>query len=195
MADSRARPRAGVATALAGLALAACGPAPGAVRELRVAVPYDLSSFDPHAKDSVGAYEVLSTVYEPLVTLDRAMRPVPALAVSWETPDPLTWVFRLRPAVRFHDGSPLTAEDVVASLRRLISDEHLEMRSYLSGVAEVSARGRGHRGRAHPPAERAAGEPAPLRPRRPEGLDLRVAGAASQRHGSLRGRRVGRRRR
>ena len=140
MADSRARPRAGVATALAGLALAACGPAPGAVRELRVAVPYDLSSFDPHAKDSVGAYEVLSAVYEPLATLDGAMRPVPALALSWETPDPRTWVFRLRPAVRFHDGSPLTAEDVVASLRRLISEEHLEMRSYLNGVAEVSAR-------------------------------------------------------
>ena len=73
-----------------------------------MAVPYDLSSFDPHAKNGVGAYEVLSAVYEPLVTLDRSMRPVPALAVSWETPDPLTWVFRLRPGVRFHDGSPLT---------------------------------------------------------------------------------------
>jgi peptide/nickel transport system substrate-binding protein len=142
MSDTRARPRAGVgATALAGLVLAACGAAPDAVRELRVAVPYDLSSFDPHAKNSVGAYEVLSTVYEPLVTLDRAMRPVPALAVSWETPEPLTWVFRLRPAVRFHDGSPLTSADVVASLRRLISEEGLEMRSYLNGVTEVSARG------------------------------------------------------
>jgi peptide/nickel transport system substrate-binding protein len=84
---------------------------------------------------------VLSAVYEPLVTLDRSMRPVPALAVSWETPDPLTWVFRLRPGVRFHDGSPLSAEDVAASLRRLLTDERLEMRSYLSGVAEVTTRG------------------------------------------------------
>jgi len=132
--------RRGVAI-LAGLALAACGKAPGPDRELRVAVPYDLSSFDPHAKNGVGAYEVLSAVYEPLVTLDRSMRPVPALAVSWETPDPLTWVFRLRPGVRFHDGSPLSAEDVAASLQRLLTDERLEMRSYLSGVAEVTARG------------------------------------------------------
>jgi peptide/nickel transport system substrate-binding protein len=106
-----------------------------------VAVPYDLSSFDPHAKNTVGAYEVLSAVYEPLVTLDRSMRPVPALAVSWETPGPLTWVFRLRPGVRFHDGSALTSQDVVASLQRLVSDAHLEMRSHLSGVAEVSAQG------------------------------------------------------
>jgi peptide/nickel transport system substrate-binding protein len=69
------------------------------------------------------------------------MRPVPALPVSWETPDPLTWVFRLRPGVRFHDGSPLTSEDVAASQRRLISEDHLEMRSYLNGVTDVSARG------------------------------------------------------
>ena len=100
-----------------------------------------LVSFDPHAHDTVGAYEVLSSIYEPLVTLDRSMRPAPALAVSWETPDLLTWVFRLRPGVRFHDGSPLTAEDVAASLQRLLTDERLEMRSYLSGVAEVTARG------------------------------------------------------
>lgn len=142
MADTRAQAdfRALVLTALA-FALAACGPSADPDRELRVAVPYDLSSFDPHAKNSVGAYEVLSAVYEPLVTLDRSMRPVPTLAVSWETPDPLTWVFRLRPGVRFHDGSPLTAEDAAASLRRLITEARLEMRSYLSGVAEVSTRG------------------------------------------------------
>ena len=142
MVDTRARSRAGIrATILAGLALAACGRATAPERELRVAVPYDLSPFDPHARNTVGAYEVLSAVYEPLVTLDRSMRPVPALAVSWETPDPLTWVFRLRPGVRFHDGSALTSEDVVTSLQRLVLDERLEMRSFLSGVAEVSARG------------------------------------------------------
>jgi peptide/nickel transport system substrate-binding protein len=141
MAGTRTRSRAGIATVLAGLGLAGCGKAAGPDLDLRVAVPYDLSSLDPHAKNSVGAYEMLSAVYEPLVTLDRSMRPVPALAVSWETPEPLTWVFRLRPGVRFHDGSPLSSEDVVASVRRLISEDHLEMRSFLNGVAEVSARG------------------------------------------------------
>jgi peptide/nickel transport system substrate-binding protein len=126
---------------LAGLGLVACGRVAPPERERRVAVPYDLSSFDPHVEDSVGAYEVLSAIYEPLVALDRSMHPVPALAVSWETPDLLTWVFRLRPAVRFHDGSLLTAEDVAASFQRLLTDERLEMRSYLSGVVEASARG------------------------------------------------------
>jgi peptide/nickel transport system substrate-binding protein len=142
MVETRARSRAGIrAAVLAGLALAACGRAAEPGRELRVAMYDDLASFDPHARNTVGAYEVLSSVYEPLVSLDRAMRPAPALAVSWETPDLLTWVFRLRPGVRFHDGSPLTAEDAAASLQRVLSEEHLEMRSYLSGVADVTARG------------------------------------------------------
>jgi peptide/nickel transport system substrate-binding protein len=142
MLSTPARSQASIrAAVLAGLALAACGTAAAPERELRVAMYDDLASFDPHARNTVGAYEVLSTIYEPLVSLDRAMRPAPALAVSWETPDLLTWVFRLRPGVRFHDGSPLTAEDVAASLRRSLSDERLEMRSYLSGVAEVTARG------------------------------------------------------
>lgn len=156
MADTRAR--AGLrASALAALAfaLAACGRAAGPERELRVALYDNLASFDPHGRNTVGAYEVLSSIYEPLVTLDRSMRPVPALAVSWETPDLLTWVFRLRPGVRFHDGAPLTAEDVAASFHRLLGDERLEMRSYLSGVAEATARGadtvvvRTHRPNAH----------------------------------------------
>jgi peptide/nickel transport system substrate-binding protein len=143
MRDTPARSRAGLrATVLLGLALAACGKASEPGRELRVALHDDLGSFDPGARNTVGAYEVLSSIYEPLVTLDRSMRPAPALAVSWETPDLLTWVFRLRPGVRFHDGSPLTAQDVAASFRRLLSDRSLEMRSYLSGVAEVAARGR-----------------------------------------------------
>lgn len=141
MANTRAHAKAGLrAIVLASVALAACGTA-APERELRVAMYDDLASFDPHARNTVGAYEVLSSVYEPLVTLDRAMRPAPALAVSWETPDLMTWVFRLRPGVRFHDGSPLTAEDAAASLRRVLSDERPEMRSYLSGVAEATAQG------------------------------------------------------
>ena len=142
MLETPARSRAGIrATVLAGALVAACARPARPDRDLRVAMYDDLASFDPHARDTVGAYEVLSSIYEPLVTLDRSMRPAPALAVSWETPDLLTWVFRLRPGVRFQDGQQLTAEDVVDSFQRVLTDERLEMRSYMCGVAEVSARG------------------------------------------------------
>ncbi len=43
---------------------------------------------------------------------------VPGLAVSWKLVDPTTWQFTLRPGVTFHDGTPLTAEDVVFSIER-----------------------------------------------------------------------------
>jgi peptide/nickel transport system substrate-binding protein len=60
-------------------------------------------------------------VYEPLVDADDAMQPVPVLAESWETnADGSEWVFHLRQGVKFHDGSPLTADDVVYTFKRLL---------------------------------------------------------------------------
>jgi peptide/nickel transport system substrate-binding protein len=106
---------------------------------LRVAVPYDVVSLDPHADNSLEGFEQVSNIYEPLVSLDPDLRVVPALAVSWYNPDPATWVFRLREGVRFHDGSPLRAEDVVYSLNRLRADESLAARSQITEVASVTA--------------------------------------------------------
>jgi peptide/nickel transport system substrate-binding protein len=72
------------------------------------------------------------------VALGPDLDVVPALAVSWSNPDALTWVFRLRPGVRFHDGSALTAGDVVYSVTRLQSDETLAARSEVSVVTSAS---------------------------------------------------------
>lgn len=60
-------------------------------------------------------------LFEPLVDADDAMQPVPVLAESWETnADGSEWVFHLRQGVTFHDGSPLTADDVVYTFARLL---------------------------------------------------------------------------
>jgi peptide/nickel transport system substrate-binding protein len=60
-------------------------------------------------------------VYEPFVAADSAMQPIPWLAESWSSNDAATeWTFKLREGVKFHDGSPLTAEDVVYTFRRLL---------------------------------------------------------------------------
>lgn len=108
--------------------------------EVRMAVLYELRSLDPHDLETFSDFEAVANVYEPLTTLDNRMAVRPCLATSWESPDPLTWVFKLRPGVRFHDGSLLTSADVVHSLSRLIGDERLEARSYLASVAKVTAR-------------------------------------------------------
>ncbi|WP_372621834.1 ABC transporter substrate-binding protein [Falsiroseomonas sp.] len=96
-------------------------PAPAAPAELlRIGVAVETSGIDPHLSASQPNAQALRHVFEPLVAMDAAQRPVPGLAVSWELDrvDPRRWVFRLRPGVRFHDGQPFGAEDVAASLRR-----------------------------------------------------------------------------
>jgi peptide/nickel transport system substrate-binding protein len=72
----------------------------------------------PHLKAEQITFSVQANLFEGLVEFDPQMKIRPLLAQSWENPDDLTWVFKLRPNVRFHDGSPLTADDVVFSLAR-----------------------------------------------------------------------------
>jgi peptide/nickel transport system substrate-binding protein len=85
---------------------------------LAVAMDQDVLTLDPHAHDDSVTHSVLANVYESLVTFDREMRIVPALAEGWSNPTDLTWVFRLRTGVRFHDGRPFSARDVKWSLER-----------------------------------------------------------------------------
>jgi peptide/nickel transport system substrate-binding protein len=82
---------------------------------------------------------VLSNVYEPLVDLDAQLRPQPVLARSWEHPQPERWRFRLRPNVRFHDGSPLTAEAVRTAIEALrAGPAPAEAAQFLNQVREVA---------------------------------------------------------
>lgn len=82
---------------------------------------------------------MLENVFDTLVEPDANLQMQPALAESWTvSPDQLTWTFRLRPGVTFHDGTPLTADDVVFSYRRII-DEQLTNSDKFSSVTSVEA--------------------------------------------------------
>ena len=80
-------------------------------------------SFDPAAARTVPPTDLLlaDMLFDGLTVWDPAAEDArPAIAARWEPSDDLTrWVFRLRPDVRFSDGSPVTAEDVVFSLERV----------------------------------------------------------------------------
>ena len=62
---------------------------------------------------------IIGHVYEGLVTRDKDLKIVPALAESWETPEPTRWRFHLRKNVKFHNGDPFTADDVMFSADRV----------------------------------------------------------------------------
>ena len=131
--------RVGLALALAAFPFLPACPGRDA-RRLEVGLATGLAHLDPHFSNTISSLEQLANVFEPLVALDDEMRALPCLAASWSTPDPTTWVFRLRPDVAFHDGSALDASDVVFSLTRPRRDSRLEIASFLSSVEGVSAR-------------------------------------------------------
>lgn len=112
-----------------------------AKNSLSVSIPHELSTLDPLAKDIVGQFAIASHFYEPLVRIDGEMKIQPCLAKSWESPDLSTWIFHLQPSVKFHDGKSLTARDVVYSFQRLVDEPDLEMRAYISNLAEIKALG------------------------------------------------------
>lgn len=84
----------------------------------------DPGSLDPHKAPSFASLQAWGDLtYQSLTQFDENLKVVPALAESWATPNPTTWVFRLRQGVRFHDGSELTADDVVFWHERLMARE------------------------------------------------------------------------
>ena len=79
--------------------------------------------WDPAMVTAASSFELMAAVYETLIIFDDDGHPVPVLAESWEQPDETTYVFTLREGVTFHNGDPLTAEDVVFTFNRLMDPD------------------------------------------------------------------------
>jgi len=100
----------------------------------------DPAGFDPHVTTAHTSYEVLENVYNTLVQaeIDGVE---PSLAKSWQVSDDgLTWTFHLREGVKFHNGNPLTAQDVKYSYERILDpDTGCGDAWRLSAVKEIRA--------------------------------------------------------
>ncbi len=123
--------------AAAAMALGLGTAVPGAfAKTFRWANAGDVSSMDPYYRNETFLLAFLENVYEPLVRRDKTLALEAALAVKWGQTSPTTWFFDLRPGVKFHDGSPFTADDVVFSLNRA-STGGSNMKAYFASVKEV----------------------------------------------------------
>src|SRR5580698_2656475 len=101
------------------LALCAALAVTGAsAADLRIGVASEVTTLDPHFFHLTSNTEIHKAIYSGLVTQDANMKVVPDLATSWRTIDDTHWEFKLRPGVTFHDGTPLTADDVVFTYER-----------------------------------------------------------------------------
>ncbi|MCR5419903.1 MAG: ABC transporter substrate-binding protein [Lachnospiraceae bacterium] len=103
------------------IALGGCsGRKAGDSSKIVVGIPQDLEdSLDPHKATAAGTREVLFNVYEGLLKPDENGDLIPAVAKEYEVSDDgFTYKFILREGVKFHDGTPVTAEDVKYSLEK-----------------------------------------------------------------------------
>jgi ABC-type transport system substrate-binding protein len=92
---------------------------------LRVAFAVQPATLDPQ-KMRVGGleYNAAAYVFNRLTTQDAQLRVLPDLATSWEaSPDLKTWTFHLRPGVKFHNGKPFDASDVLFTYKRILDKE------------------------------------------------------------------------
>ena len=103
------------------------------VEDLKVIFPNDAISLEPTINDPV-TRQRLNHIYEPLVAPDRDLNMRPALAVSWGLIDAHTWEFKLRPDVKFHDGSEFDVMDVVGSLQRAQAYSTSQVAGVLSSI-------------------------------------------------------------
>ncbi|MEO6843458.1 MAG: ABC transporter substrate-binding protein [Bradyrhizobium sp.] len=105
--------------AAATASIVAFAMAPASAQTLRYANQGDLKSLDPYTLRETTTIAHHAHIYEGLVARDKELKIVPALAESWETPEPTRWRFHLRHNVKFHNGDPFTADDVVFSADRV----------------------------------------------------------------------------
>lgn len=114
----------------------ALGGGPLQAETLRWSYQGDIQSLDPMALNETFTMSVQDWFYESLVTFDKDLNLMPRLATQWENTEPTKWVFHLRRDVKFHDGSPFTADDVVFSWKRSLSPGS-DMKSFGLYAADV----------------------------------------------------------
>ncbi|MFD5858725.1 ABC transporter substrate-binding protein [Streptomyces chartreusis] len=130
--------------------LSSCSPSTSAPtaecgngKTLTVSVAEEPSSLDGNYDTYVIPAQISANLYDGLFTMDQNLKPIPNLATKYTQPNPTTYRLELRRGVKFHDGSPFTAADVVNSFDRISNDKKLASKqtSYVSNIASTTADG------------------------------------------------------
>ena len=122
------------------LALGFCFVAGSHAASVRVANQGDVLSLDPHSLNEAVQLAFLNNVFEALVTRGKDLKITASLAKEWRLKSPNVWQFDLRQGVKFHDGTPFGAQDVIFSLNRA-RGEGSDVRSQLASVKDVRQTG------------------------------------------------------
>lgn len=122
------------AAAAAAIAGAFAGQAEA--KTFRWAFQGDAQALDPHSLNETFTLSLLGNVYEGLTRRGPKLEILPSLAERWEIVEPTRWRFHLRKGVKFHNGNPFTADDVVFTYKRTIA-EGSDVKTRVATVKEV----------------------------------------------------------
>ena len=116
-------------------------PPPGrALVTYRIGINQDYDGMNPFSSWSSISWESFRLGYDFLTWYDKDYKPTPDLASSWETSsDGKTWTFHIREGMTWHDGRPLTADDVAFTYNLIIKTQDASYIQYLTGVTKVTA--------------------------------------------------------
>jgi peptide/nickel transport system substrate-binding protein len=131
--------RAVLGTAATGLGLLLPhAPARAAAAPLVVAQSSDVLTLDPTVDSSALGINVFGNIFDQLSDILPDGGVGPGLAESWDASDDQTvWTFRLRSGVRFHDGTPLTIDDVLWTYNKILGDPKSPVRAYLTRISKM----------------------------------------------------------
>lgn len=131
---------AGVALAGTGVLATGTGAAAQSAGEITWGLDTTVPNLIPFGNIALANWQGKEFMYDSLLAWDADLNVIPALAESWETPDDTTYVFALRTDVVFHDGTPMTAKDVVYSINQALNPPEPGVKvPYLDNVAAVEA--------------------------------------------------------
>ena len=116
-----------VAVSMSGMTVAA--------KNFRWSSAGDITTQDPHGQDESFTKSFNAMVYERLIMPGKDMSPTPWLATSWKTVSPTQRIFYLRKDVKFQDGTPMTADDVVFSFERAAKSKQFRTYTSQAGTA------------------------------------------------------------
>jgi peptide/nickel transport system substrate-binding protein len=112
--------------------------APANKRDLVVATAADVTDFDPQMSTSVNNITVSFQIFDNLTTRDPDLNLIPQLATEWKSTSNTTWEFKLRPGVKFHNGDPLTSQDVKFTIERAVDpNAKTQVATIFSGVEKI----------------------------------------------------------
>ncbi len=121
--------------ALAAALALALGVAGAQAQTLRWASQGDLQTLDPVSRNESLTNSINGQVYETLVQYDKQLKLVAGLATEWTQTGPQQWRMKLRPNVKFHDGTPFSADDVVFSVKRA-QQQSSDIKAYANAMGE-----------------------------------------------------------